>query len=568
MREVFIKHSFGVLLVLFSSFLAGRYLFKSGYFPIHDDIQAFRLLEMDKCIKDGQIPCRWIPDMGYGYGYPQFNYYAPLPYYIMEVFHLLGFGFLDSTKIGFFLSILFSGLGMYLFANSFFGRFGGVVAALFYIWAPYRAVNIFVRGAMGESWGMAFLPFVFWSARQVISGKDRFYFLWLSLSIFGVFTSHNVTALIFIPFFVVWVIFISISQKKSIVSSVLKIFWPSLWGVLMSSFFTLPAFFEKKYVHIETMFMGYFNYLAHFVGLKQLLFSTKFGYGASVWGDDDGMLLTVGIFHWAIPLLVFLFFVFGKNKYVKSYRKVIILFFVLGVLSLFMIHPRSGYFWKIIPVLYYLQFPWRFLLTASFFFSFVAGGLSIVILDLKRVLGYSLIFIVCLAVVSFNFSYFKPEKILPITDSDKFSGSSWEKQLTISIFDYLPKSAKYPPTQKAPDVPLFLSGEGLVLDGEKGTNWQKWRINIESERAEVVFPVYNYPIWKAWVNGNKLNVYESGDLGLVTVSLVKGESLVNLRLEDTLVRRFSNYLSLFSFFLILPFIFVEKRNFFGLRQTE
>src|SRR3989337_4439722 len=83
-------------------------LLKPGYFPMHDDMQAMRLLQMDKCIKDGQIPCRWVPDMGYGYGYPQFNYYAPLPYYVMETIHLLGFSYLDSVKAFFVLTVIIS----------------------------------------------------------------------------------------------------------------------------------------------------------------------------------------------------------------------------------------------------------------------------------------------------------------------------------------------------------------------------------------------------------------------------------------------------------------------------
>src|SRR3989338_3517629 len=88
-------------------------LLRPGYFPMHDDIQGMRLLQMDKCIRDLQIPCRWVPDMGYGYGYPQFNYYAPMPYYIMEAFHLVGFGFLDSVKAGFIASTIVGALGMY-----------------------------------------------------------------------------------------------------------------------------------------------------------------------------------------------------------------------------------------------------------------------------------------------------------------------------------------------------------------------------------------------------------------------------------------------------------------------
>jgi len=58
-----------------------------------------------------------------------------------------------------------------------------------------------------------------------------------------------------------------------------------------------------------------------------------------------------------------------------------------------------------------------------------------------------------------NYSYFTPKDWLYITDADKFSGESWQKQLTISIFDYLPIYAKFPPISLAPAVPEVLEGE-------------------------------------------------------------------------------------------------------------
>src|SRR3989338_4820418 len=84
-------------------------LFHSGYFPMHDDMQAMRVHQMTKCFQDGQIPCRWVPDMGYGYGYPQFNYYPPLPYYFMTLIHLIGVPILTSVKIGFITTFVVSG---------------------------------------------------------------------------------------------------------------------------------------------------------------------------------------------------------------------------------------------------------------------------------------------------------------------------------------------------------------------------------------------------------------------------------------------------------------------------
>ena len=203
-----------LLIVILPTFSA---LLRQGFFPMHDDMQAMRLMQLDKCVKDWQIPCRWVPDMGYGYGYPQFNYYAPLPYYIMEGFHLLGFGFLDSVKIGFILSIGVSIVGMYILGKSLWGESGGLISAVIYAYAPYRAVDVFVRGAMGESWALAFLPFLFWSSREVILGKKNSV-LFFALSFSTLLTSHNISTLITLPFLALWILttFLKTVQKSPI----------------------------------------------------------------------------------------------------------------------------------------------------------------------------------------------------------------------------------------------------------------------------------------------------------------------------------------------------------------
>ena len=158
-----LKKYLPLLLLLLLSVLTFSTLLRPGYFPMHDDQQAIRLFEMDKCIKDGQIPCVWTPDLGYGYGYPQFNYYGPLPYYVMEVFHLGGLGFLDSVKAAFIFSVVLSALGMYLLGNALWGKWGGFLSAILFAFAPYRAVDMYVRGAAGEFWAMSVLPCIFWS---------------------------------------------------------------------------------------------------------------------------------------------------------------------------------------------------------------------------------------------------------------------------------------------------------------------------------------------------------------------------------------------------------------------
>src|SRR3989344_6624353 len=108
-----------ILILIIPSFFA---LLKPGFFPMQDDLQAFRIHQMVECFKDFQIPCRWVPDPGYQYGYPQFNFYPPSVYYLGEIIHLTGIQFIDAVKILFILGFILSALTCFIFLKSLFGQ--------------------------------------------------------------------------------------------------------------------------------------------------------------------------------------------------------------------------------------------------------------------------------------------------------------------------------------------------------------------------------------------------------------------------------------------------------------
>src|SRR3989338_6324726 len=112
----FLKSNYGLFLVLILSFWAIKPLLIPGFFPMHDDTQVARVFEMGKMLGSGVFPVRWVPDLGYGYGYPIFNFYAPLAYYIGGAFILLGFDALLATKLMMILGILLASVFMYLLA--------------------------------------------------------------------------------------------------------------------------------------------------------------------------------------------------------------------------------------------------------------------------------------------------------------------------------------------------------------------------------------------------------------------------------------------------------------------
>src|SRR3990170_8274901 len=88
-----------LILVVALSIVTIQPLISNGFFPMHDDTQPARLYEMAQALKDGQFPVRWVKDLGYGYGYPIFNFYGPLPYYLGAGFMFLGVDALVATKL-------------------------------------------------------------------------------------------------------------------------------------------------------------------------------------------------------------------------------------------------------------------------------------------------------------------------------------------------------------------------------------------------------------------------------------------------------------------------------------
>lgn len=512
-------------------------LIKPGYFPMHDDIQGMRVLQMHKCVLDFQIPCRWVPDMGFGYGYPQFNYYSPLPYYLMEIPVLLGSPILSTVKLGFLVSLVASFYSMYLLGSHIWGRKGGIVSALFYTYAPYRAVDIYVRGAMGEAWAFVFMPLIilFTLKKSVFP---------LALSVAGLLLTHNITTIMILPFYVVVVL---LFQKIS-ARDVKKIFLAGLWGLGLAAFFVLPAFFEKSYTHIDSILQGYFNYLAHFVGIKQLLFSTHWGYGVSSLGELDGMSLSVGILQWSFPVLVLVLLFYLKK--IKEFR-ISLGLIILAFAALFLVHPKSQFIWDNIDILAYVQFPWRFLGISIFFLSLAVGSVG------KAVRGYKfglpiLVFVILLLI---NGSFFKPERYINISDEEKFSGKNWAQQQTISILDYLPVKAQ-PPTASAAFTPEIL-GEGSVVSGETGTDWQSWVVEMRNP-GQLRLQQFDFPRWVVKVDGEETITESDNELGLITLNLAEGNHMVEAELKNTPLRAVSNIISLLAL-LLIPVYFFKLR---------
>jgi 4-amino-4-deoxy-L-arabinose transferase-like glycosyltransferase len=534
-------------------------LARPGYFYMQDDLQAFRIHQMNECFKDLQIPCHWVPDAGYGYGYPQFIFYAPGVYYLGEVFHILGLQYIDSVKTLFVLGYIFSAVAMYILVNSLLGKWPALVSAVVYTYVPYKAVEVYVRGALSEFWAFTFFPLIFWAFYRYIVTQKSKYFAFASIFTFALLVTHNLMPLIFFPLIVLWCLFWLWQEKK--LKMLPSVFLAGLLGFGLSAFFTLPLLLEKRYVHSESLLGGYFDYRQHFVNIKNLFLDMRWGYGSSGFPDEI-LNLSTGIPQWLSGLAA-LGLAFAAFKRRKKNKKITLLTFLLVATTLavlFMIHQKSSFIWNLIPFLAWLQFPWRFLSLSVFLFAILGGLAAYLSKKYSRLTGVILIVFSIFLYASF----FRSKNWFYTTDADKFSGKSWTKQQTISIFDYTPIYAKLPPPSRAPEIPEVLEGRADFINYQKASNYQEGLVDVK-EKAVIRLPIFDFPGMKVYVDNN-LVAHKNDDcrgeiycLGLVSFNLAEGRHKIRVQLENTPIRMLGNAVSLISV-LGVVFTFQAKKK--------
>ena len=539
------------LFIVIAAFPAVAAITQPGYFSMHDDLQVMRQLQMSKCWEDFQIPCRWVPDLGYGFGYPLFNYYPPMPYYLGQVVHFLGFSFLDTVKVLFVLAFILSGFTMYLLASEFFGKIGGVVAAVFYIFAPYHAIDVYVRGAANEAWALVWFPAILWSIYKLVKTGQLIFILFSAVFTAFLTISHLPMMMVFVPGALVWTIFWLIAEKSF--KNLPKLVISGIFGLGLAAFFIIPVIFEQKFAHTETLFIGYFNYLAHFTNINQLFFSRYWGYGESVFGPADTMAFPLGHLHW-IGTIIALFVAWQLRKKFPKISATILLFFAWIYFYTFLTHQRSALIWRIATPLQFLQFPWRILALSMVGTSFLAGAAILLFQKFNRIFRLSIAGILIILVIVFNFQFFTWREFFPqMTDAEKFSGKNWQLQQTSGIFDYLPKQLPLPPKDPPDGDAKFLTGVGEFAKLAKNSVIQEYKIKVNSETAEFQINTFYFPGWKVFVNSKEVPIDPSRDKvnGTMIVDLQKGVYTIRAEFEKTPIRAASDIISGVSWLILL-----------------
>lgn len=519
-------------------------LLSRGYFPMHDDTQPTRVHLMSEAIRHGQFPVRWVDELGYGYGYPLFNFYSPLPYYIGAAFELTGLDAISATKFMMGVGMILAGLSMYLLGSVLFGVWGGLVSSFLYVYAPYHAVQLYVRGAVGELWAYAFLPlillgFVLQRKKNHLFGKTVGV-----VGLTGVILSHNITALITVMFLGVWLVVETIhflKTKKS--TSTIYIVSILLVSLGITAFFWMPALFESSFTKVETLTGGTNHFSSHFLYLDQL-WDSPWGYAGSAPGRADGMSFKVGKLHLLIAALGFVWLLQSKKSN-SLYKEIAVLTSAGLALAIFFMLSISLPIWNLVPLLAYVQYPWRLLSFTTFFVSLGAGFFTL--WGQARDYRKAFLIFVCVllgVVVIFNFKYFKPQIIKNVSPYDYTSTERIAWDISKISDEYLPKDFPTPSSpNELPSEKITISDAIIIESSDVKPHFISLVISAKSA-AEIVFSIAYFPGWTVVVDSNTVQSVVRD--GKIVLPVSEGRHVVTLYFQNTPIRNIANIISLLA----------------------
>ncbi len=371
-----------------------------------------RTLDMAEALRHGHLPPRWMAHAAYDLGYPFFNHYAALPFYLSGGLTALGLSPILAIQATQTLGFLLAALTMALWARRIYGnRWAVLLAVAAYTFAPFHLVNVYVRGdSLSEFWAFVWYPLILWALACAAERATLRRIILAALSYAALILTHNVSALIFAPFALLYAINQQISKSanqeesekaekregekaRRITHYALRITSPFLLAFLLTAWFWMPAIGETGYGQMGPEFTaGYFHYSNHFRGLNLVQPTFFFNYdiapavgeaGPFAMGLVQAMLTLVGVgaLTWQISKsanqqisnqqISKSCFTFHASR-ITQYG--FILFSLL--LSTLMITPLSAPLWEHLPLLATTQFPWRFLSVQALFTAIATGAIA------------------------------------------------------------------------------------------------------------------------------------------------------------------------------------------------
>ncbi len=506
-----------ILLLLIFSIPSVLPLAHHGFFQSDDgEWMIIRLSAFYQAMHDGQFPVRFLQRLNFGYGYPVAEFLYPGSFYLGVLLHVIRFGFVNTTKIIFGLSLLGSLLFTYLWLRKLFSRFPSFVGALFALYLPYHLYDVYKRGSVGEVFALLWIPFILWQ----IERKSLFF---TTVGIAFLIISHNTLAVLFMPVIICSMAH-GVYKNKKRRERLYYYIYTLLISLGLSAFFWLPIPFELK----DTVFT-----------------STT----VSQWSNYFATIDQIGYVSFIVLFLLIVLILSKKTDITK--HRLTALFFILSALSIFLASSVSSFLWYVIPT-NFIQFPFRFLsiivVTIPFLSAFVISILknkqqAIVGVVLLLVLGY------------FAFPFSKPAAYF-----DKGEGYYYTNDATTTVQDeYMPVWVKQKPLKSSEQKVVIVKGSGKIENINPTNNSITFTADLKNKSTIQVNIIY-WPGWQAKLDGSLIRISYNNPYGVMMLSVPKGKHIVQFNFKEDTLRLVADFISLLSFVILIILVTRYKKR--------
>ena len=527
-----------IIILLVLSIIPLVSLLHSGLPFTHDgQDHVARIANFYQNLQEGNIIPRWAGNLNWGYGHPILEFLYPGPSYFASFFHFFGFSLVDSVKIVFGLGMLLSGIFMYLWLSAFLAPEASLIGSILYMYAPYRFVDLNVRGAIGENFVFIWLPLLLFCIYQLHKTKKISYVISGGIALALLILSHNAISLMFLPFIVFYGIYL-FPRSASPKSYVLNFISLVVLGFILSAFFWVPAFVEGKYTLRNIVTVG--GYLDRFVNLNSLI------YGQWNFGGSGQFTAQLGIIHWLGLILspfAAIYFFRKKNKlWILTLAS-----FIYTFTAIFLMLSGSNFIWTKIMILQNFQFPWRFL-SATTFGTAVLGAVVFSVLPKK--FGRYLIIAFCVLILVLSKDYFYPRTYLQkhvsfYTGIYKGTTDTGESTPVWSV-RFMEKSPKAHME--------VIDGNAKITETKRTSTYHEYDVKVKNKTLFAENTLY-FPGWEIKANNKPLQIqYQNMTYrGIMLFFLEPGNYRVQVQYKETKLRAFADAISVVAVFNILGF---------------
>jgi hypothetical protein len=517
-----------------------------------------RQIEFDRNISEGILFPQWAPDFLLGNGEPLFEFNPPMFYYLAEAWHLLGFDFITAINLACVLLVVASAWGMFLLGRLYFGYWGGWLAAAAYLYAPYFAVNLYVRTASAEFAAFAFYPFALYGFGAYAQSRKRGYLVLGSLGYAGVLLSHSPAALFFTPLLLAFLLLTAHQQRSWATLGNQLAGW--LLGIGLGACVWLPSLVEGKYISLPRLLLGIIRYSYHFVYWRQFLYS-RWGYGLSVPGDRDEISFALG---WSHLLLIAIVLALAAKLRGTVSRAWLLLFAAATLLYCFMMSTSAAPIWDRVTFLQLVGYPWRLLGPACVCLAMLIAPLGKLAGRLPRAGKAIIVGAALLLLIVPNLSHNHPKKY-SVEDLSRWTPEFIRASRVEPTYAY-----EYAP--RWVERMLYVPG-GRRISGDVTMQWTTQRST--SRRGEsratvssiVEAPITWFPGWIVLIDNRQVEAGPGETTGLTRFEVPPGTHQIEIVFKRTLPRLVGQLVSCASALFLGLIAALQLRSVFRRRKN-